>query len=50
MGIFNIFFVVAMLRASNLLCKTVQTFKSSEQLTRWHVHVCEDGIRLHIYW
>lgn len=39
-----------MLRASNLLCKTVKTFKSSEQLPRCHVHFCEEGIRLHIYW
>ena len=39
-----------MLRASNLLCKTAKTFKSSEQLTRCHVHFCEEGIRLHIYW
>ena len=50
MWVFLTFGFFAMLRASNLLCKTVKTFKSSEQLTRCHVHFCEEGIRLHIFW
>ena len=49
-GYFKHLVFFAMLRASNLLCKTAKTFKSSEQLTRCHVHFCEEGIRLHIYW
>lgn len=50
MWVFLTFAFFGMLRASNLLCSSVKSFKKYEQLTRSQVHFCKEGLELHISW
>ena len=50
-GIFDLcFFFFGMLRASNLLCPSVKSFKRYEQLIRSQIYFCKEGLELHISW
>ena len=50
MWVFLTFAYFGMLRASNLLCISVKSFKSTEQLIRCNVYFVSEGLNLHISW
>lgn len=50
MWVFLTFAFFGMLRASNLLCVSLKSFKSSEQLIRCNVHFVSEGLNLYISW
>ena len=50
MWVFLTFAFFGMLRASNLLCSSVKSFKKYEQLIRSQVYFCKEGLELHIDW